>query len=110
MKLFILFTLLICFTTTFAQDAACNYNGVNVLNYGCSCYSKYYGVNCANTTTSENCTINTPSKLKVDFYPTLVPGNGLAFKGDSLNIRIRLPVVNNRNESQVSIQNSENSY
>jgi len=100
----------IIFVFTKSQDIACHNQGVYVPNYGCSCFSRYYGSNCANTTSPQNCTINTPSKLKVDFYPTLVPGSSGLSISSYLTIAIRLPVVYNRFESQISIQNSPMSY
>eukprot|EP01080_Neovahlkampfia_damariscottae_P010640 gene10640-3263_t len=109
MKLLLLTTLFVFLSTIQTQDAICNYHGVNIPGYGCSCYSRYFGSNCFNVTSPQNCTIHTPSKLKVDYYPTLVPVTGLGISSH-LTIKIQMPIVNNRYESQVSIQNSPNKY
>eukprot|EP01080_Neovahlkampfia_damariscottae_P000997 gene997-9903_t len=98
---------LVLFVFIAIVEGQCNGRGEFLPNFGCSCYSGYYGSVCLNASSPITCTHNVPSKLKVDFFPSLFE---LKFQYNILTMSIRTPIVKGRKDSYISIQNSINDY
>jgi hypothetical protein len=106
MKFLTSLVLIILVSLTYSID--CFGRGINHPIYGCSCFSGSYGNYC-NFTSPGTCQKNTPSKLQVAYLPEMDPSEGLQMSS-YLKIKIRTPIVNNRYETKVNIQFSDQAY
>eukprot|EP01080_Neovahlkampfia_damariscottae_P008641 gene8641-588_t len=93
-----------CFGLDKTSGQVCSASGVCVANDKCSCYSGYDGQICQNKAKS-TCNWNTNVMTKTDFYPVSDPTK-LDFKNDKLEMSIMAPLVTNRLDTKIFIQNS----
>jgi hypothetical protein len=101
--LFSIYASYICNGVDSTNSNVCSSKGKCVGDNLCSCYSGYSGFDCTQTISSPTCSWNTLSQTKTDFIPIMKSAD---FNNDRLKLVIASPLVNNRLESQIFIQNT----
>eukprot|EP01080_Neovahlkampfia_damariscottae_P003115 gene3115-5285_t len=94
----------ICFGVGKTEGSVCSGSGICVGDDKCSCFSGYDGNQCQHKAIS-TCTWNTNTMTKTDFYPT-ADSDSIDFKNDKLEMSIKAPLVTDRLETNIFIQNA----
>jgi hypothetical protein len=88
------------------QPNLCNTTGTFIPPNYCSCFSGYEGTYCQQKAPTDNtCFWNTNSQTTTNFYPTL---NSLTYANDYLNFQIFSPLVIDRLNTTIFIQDLNN--
>jgi hypothetical protein len=93
-----------CFGIDKAATNVCNGKGSCVKQDFCSCFSGFDGLQCQNKASTTTCTWNKNSLTKTDFYPT-ADTSKVFFNEDKLFMSIKAPLVEDRLETKLYIQN-----
>jgi hypothetical protein len=93
-----------CYGIDSSNSTVCSSKGVCVSNNLCSCWSGYAGDRCEIEASKTSCVWNTPTATKVDFFP-VIDTTTLDYRNDILTFSIFAPIVNNRYNRTIFIQN-----
>ena len=94
-----------CFGIDKSTANVCSSAGACVDTDKCSCYSGFDGNQCQNKASTTTCTWNTNSLTKTDFYP-IADTNSINFQNDNLYLNIKSPLVTDRLNTKIYIENS----
>jgi hypothetical protein len=92
-----------CFGINSNDNTICSSNGKCLSSDLCSCFSGFNGTKCENKHESLNCLVNQNSLDKTNFYPFL---NFSSFENGNLKLKIYSPLVKERYDTKIYIQNS----
>jgi hypothetical protein len=92
-----------CFGINSNDNTVCNSNGKCTTTDSCSCFSGFNGTKCEYKYQSTNCLVNQNSLDKTNFYPFL---NFSSFENGNLKFKIYSPLVKERYDTKIYIQNA----